>query len=63
MRDKVFSKKAFIKNVTDSVKSMYRKTLETATKQELYQAVAYTVKDVIMDQWLATRRVIDKERL
>ena len=61
MRDKVFSKKAFIKNVTDSVKSMYRKTLETATKQELYQAVAYTVKDVIMDQWLATRRVIDKE--
>ena len=31
MRDKVFSKKAFIKNVTDSVKSMYRKTLETAT--------------------------------
>lgn len=61
MRDKVFLKKAFIKNVTDSVKSMYRKTLETATKQELYQAVAYTVKDVIMDQWLATRRVIDKE--
>ena len=43
MRDKVFSKKAFIKNVTDSVKSMYRMTLETATQQELYQAVAYTV--------------------
>ena len=40
---------------------MYRKTLEDATQQEIYQAVAYITKDVIMDQWLATQRVIDKD--
>ena len=31
MRDKVFSKKEFIKAVTENVKTMYRKTLKEAT--------------------------------
>ena len=61
MRDKVFNKKAFMKAVTEHVKIMYRKTLEDATQQEIYQAVAYITKDVIMEQWLATQRVIDKD--
>ena len=61
MRDKVFNKKAFMKAVTEHIKIMYRKTLEDATQQEIYQAVAYITKDVIMDQWLATQRVIDKD--
>ena len=49
MRDKVFTKKAIIKTVTENVRTMYRKTLEEATQQELFQAVAYAVKDVVMD--------------
>ena len=61
MRDKVFNKKKFIESVTDHVKSMYRKTLKDASQQELYQAVSETVKDVIMDEWIATQEVMDKK--
>ncbi|MCI5857602.1 MAG: glycogen/starch/alpha-glucan phosphorylase [Agathobacter sp.] len=61
MRDKVFSKKAFIKTVTENVRTMYRKTLEEATQQELFQAVSYAVKDVIMDEWMATQQAFDKQ--
>ena len=61
MRDNTFSKKEFISKVTSEVKSNYRKTLEEASQQELFQAVSIVVKDVIMDQWLATQQVIDKD--
>ena len=61
MRDKIFSKKIFIRAVRENVKNMYRKTLEEATKQEIYQAVAYSVKDAIMDQWMATQKTMDKD--
>ncbi len=61
MRDKTFNKKTFIKNVTEHIKSNYRKTLEEASQQEIFQAVSMAVKDVIMDQWIATQRVMDKK--
>ena len=61
MRDKVFSKKEFIASVTENVKTMYRKTLKEATQQEIYQAVSLAVKDVVMDEWMATQQVIEKD--
>ncbi|MCD7709554.1 MAG: glycogen/starch/alpha-glucan phosphorylase, partial [Clostridiales bacterium] len=61
MRDRVFSKKEFIKTVTDDVRSTYRKTLEEASQEEIYQAVAHAVKDVVMDEWLATQKVIERD--
>ena len=61
MRDNTFSKKEFISKVTSEVKRNYRKTLEEASQQELFHAVSNVVKDVIMDQWLATQQVIDKD--
>ena len=61
MRDNTFSKKEFISKVTSEVKSNYRKTLEEASQQELFQAVSFVVKEVIIDQWLATQQVIDKD--
>ena len=50
MRDNTFSKKVFIKTVSDNLKNKYRKTIDDATQQELYQAVSEAVKDVIMDE-------------
>ena len=38
MRDNTFSKKVFIKTVSDNLKNKYRKTIDDATQQELYQA-------------------------
>lgn len=61
MKNKMFEKDTFIKNVKDNVKNQYRKTLDEASQQEIYQAVAYAVKDVIIDEWLATQRAFDKE--
>ena len=61
MRDEVFSKKEFIKSVTENVKTMYRKTMEEASQQEIFQAVSLAVKDVVMDEWMATQQVMDKK--
>ena len=61
MKNKIFQKECFIKEVRGNVKNLYRKTLEEASVQEVYQAVAYTVKDVIIDQWLATQQTFEKE--
>jgi starch phosphorylase len=61
MRDKVFTKKTFIKNVTENMRAMYRKTLEEGTQQELFQAVSYAVRDVVMDEWMATQQAFDKQ--
>ena len=61
MRDKVFSKKEFIKAVTENVKSMYRKNLKEASQQEIFQAVSLAVKEVVMDEWMATQQTMERE--
>ena len=57
----LFDKEAFKKSVKNNVRTLYRKTLSEATEQEVFQAVSYTVKDVIIDQWLATQQTFDRE--
>ena len=51
MKSGVFDKKAFIQSVRDNLKNLYRKTLEEADQQEIFQAVSFAVKDVINDRW------------
>ena len=61
MKERPFSKKKIIKAVEDKIKFKYRKTIEDATQQELYQAVAEAVEDVITSNWMATQAVMDEE--
>ena len=61
MNNETFDKAQFIKDVQDNVKNLYRKTIKEATQQEIFQAVYFTVKDVIIDEWLATQRSFDKQ--
>jgi len=56
----IFTKKQFKQEVSDQCRSMFRKNLEEASKQEVFQSVAYVVKDVIIDDWMATQKVIDE---
>ena len=56
-----FDKEEFKKNVVDTVKSMYRKTLDEATKHQVFQAVAYAVKDFVIDRWIATHKEYEKQ--
>ena len=41
------------------MKNQFRKTIDEATPQQVYQAVAYAVKDVIIDNWIATQKTFD----
>ena len=56
-----FDKEEFKKNVVNAVKSRYRKTIDEADKQQVFQAVAYTVKDYIIDRWIATHKEFEKQ--
>ena len=56
-----FEKEAFKKEVRDNVKGMFRKTPEEAGKQELFQAVAFTVKEQIIDSWIETHKAYEKQ--
>ena len=60
MKSKMFEKETFKKEVVENVKYLYRKTMDEASEQEIFQAVSYVVKDVIIDQWLATQQEFDK---
>ena len=40
---------------------LYRKTIEEATQEQIFQAVSYTVKDVIIDNWLETQKAYDEQ--
>ena len=51
-----FDKQEFKKEVLSNLKKSYRKSLDTATKQEVFQAVSFAVKDLIMDRWIATQK-------
>ena len=57
----MFKKEAFKKSVKDNVKFLYRKTIEEATQEQIFQAVSYTVKDVIIDNWLETQKAYDEQ--
>ena len=56
-----FNKETFKKQVKENVKALFRKTLDEANEQQIYQAVAYTVKDQIIDNWLETQKAYEKE--
>ena len=56
-----FDKELFKKTVKNNVKRLYRKNVEEATEQQLFQAVAYAVKDDIMENWIATQEQYKKD--
>ena len=56
-----FEKETFKKDVRDNVKRLFRKEMNEASQQELYQAVSYAVKEAIIDDWILTQKKITKE--
>ena len=58
---KKFNKEAFKKEVVNNVKSLYRKTLEEASKQQIFQAVCFAVKDTIIENWMNTQKAYDEK--
>ena len=56
-----FDKELFKRSVLYNVKTLYRKTLEEATPQQIFQAVAYAIKDMIVDNWMTTQKQYEKD--
>ena len=56
-----FEKEEFKKEVTNNVKTLFRRTVEEASPQQLFQAVSYAVKEAIIDDWIATQKQMDKD--
>ena len=54
------SKEEFKKSVIENVKNQYRRTIDEATPQQIFQAVSYAIKDVIIDDWIATQKQFDE---
>ena len=54
------NKEEFIRSIEDYTKVLFRKSVNEASKQQLFQAVSYSVKDLIIDQWMATHRVYEE---
>lgn len=61
MYNPLFEKEKFKKEVTNNVKTLFRKSVEEATPQQLFQAVSYAVKEVIIDDWIATQKAYQEK--
>ena len=55
-----FDKEGFKKEVINNVKNLFRKTIEEASQQQIFQAVSYAIKDDIIDRWIATQKAYEK---
>ena len=54
------SKEEFKKSIIENVKNQYRRTIDEATPQQIFQALSYAIKDVIIDDWIATQKQFDE---
>ncbi len=55
------SKEEFKESVVDYLKKFFRRSVEDADQQQLFQAVAYATKDIVIDQWMASHKQWEKE--
>ena len=61
MSKRTFDKEMFKRSVLYNVKTLFRKDISEATKQQIFQAVSYAAKDAIMDAWIATQKAYDEQ--
>ena len=56
-----FDKELFKRSVLYNVMNMYRKTLEEATPQQIFQAASYSIKDRVIGNWMNTQKAYDRK--
>lgn len=54
-------KKELKKNIENYMKLLFRKSVEEASSQQLFQAVAYAIKDIVVDDWMETHKQYEKQ--
>ena len=63
VRTNTFNKEEFKKDIKDNCKLLYRKNIDECDDQQKFQAVAYSVKNIIIDNWIATHKEYEKQCL
>ena len=48
-------------NIENYMKLLFRKSVKEANSQQLFQAVAYAVKDIVVDDWMATHKEYERQ--
>ena len=61
VRTNTFNKEEFKKDIKDNCKLLYRKNIDECDDQQKFQAVAYSVKNIIIDKWIATHKQYEKD--
>ncbi|MCR4739995.1 MAG: glycogen/starch/alpha-glucan phosphorylase [Lachnospiraceae bacterium] len=56
-----FDKAAFKKEVVNNVKTLYRKNLEEASSQQIFQAVCFAVKNTVIENWMNTQKALEEQ--
>ena len=56
-----FDKELFKRSVLYNVRTLYRKNMDEATPQQVFQAVSYAIKDQIVDYWMKTQEAYERE--
>ncbi len=56
-----FHKEEFKQKVKDNLKTLFRRSIEDATQVQLFQAVAFAVKDYIVDMWMETHKQYEEQ--
>ena len=55
------NKEEFKKDIENYAKVLFRKSIKEASDQEKFQAVSYAVKDIVVDQWMATHKTYEEQ--
>jgi len=56
-----FSKEDFKKEVKNNLKVLFRRSIDDATQVQLFQAVAFAVKDYVVDMWMETHKQYEEK--
>ncbi len=55
------TKEEFEQRILEYVKTLSRTTLDNATEDQIYEALAFTIRDIITDKWIATHDTYEQQ--
>ena len=56
-----FDKDLFKRSVEYNVRTMFRRSMKEATKQQVFQAASYALKDQIIDCWMRSQKAFEEQ--
>ena len=61
MKTERFDKKLFKQEVLNNLKTQFRVEIDNASQQQIYQAVAYALKEWIIEDWMDTQKTYEEK--